>query len=51
MNSWGIPSDQEERVSARDRHCVYCRVPMTEPGLAGSSRKLVATWEPRCTYV
>lgn len=30
MNKWGIPERLEREVLARDKKCVYCRVPMIE---------------------
>lgn len=45
MNKWGIPDWLELEVRKRDKICVYCRIPLVEPGTPNISRKAVATWE------
>jgi len=41
-NSWGIPSDVEKLVIARDKKCVYCGVDFS---IIHESRKTKPTWE------
>ena len=45
MNTWGIPKWLEEEVRARDKHCIYCRIPLIEKMPQQGPRKAVATWE------
>ena len=45
MNRWGIPDWLEEEVRARDKICVYCRVPMIFNFPGHGPRETLATWE------
>lgn len=45
MNRWGIPRGLEERVKARDRLCVYCRVVMRRFPRSRGVPANKATWE------
>jgi 5-methylcytosine-specific restriction endonuclease McrA len=42
MKNWGIPESLQQKVRARDRSCVYCRVTFSS---SKSDRKRNPTWE------